>query len=140
MEESNELTYLLRYEKPISEAERRRLLETYEKVSETGDETTGVLVVRGKLSVHEATYYMSVMRDKKLREADNAYVAAETKPDSVEQILEALWCSLSSCSKGQVPTANEFIHHMDDMDSEAWGVLVGKINPHWFGEEKKRVT
>ena len=131
------LSYLLKYEKPLAESVYQGLLASGEVVKNEAEVTQGQLVLRCELAVHEATYYMSVLRDKKLRDADEAYQALDVKPDSVEQILELLWCSLSACSKGRVPTPQEFIHHMDDMDAEAWGQLVKEVNPHWFGEEKK---
>lgn len=93
------------------------------------------------LTVKPANLHMSVKREQMLydfQKREEQKIKDGIEIDVVMQVLETAYFPLAACSLGDIPTFEEFAYVMGDDVAEAWGSLVRSINPHWWGQEKKR--
>jgi len=86
-----------------------------------------------KILVREATYLDSFRRGKLIGESLSDEAPDEgTEEAIVENVIVNLWCSLTACSEGDLPSKDEFLA-MREKDINFWVQAARELNEDWFG-------
>jgi hypothetical protein len=87
------------------------------------------------LMVYQASNLMEIKRSLMITEADAQWNGKDVKEieSQAKRYLETLlYPSLLSCTEGNLPTLEEFVHRVPASDSDAWMAAARELNPRWF--------
>lgn len=86
------------------------------------------------ITVHKATFVMSLQRSVLIADAGKAKLNGEYKnldESVVTYVHSLLYPSLTACSQGNLPTEAEFVALLD-ADVQRWLQTASELNPDWF--------
>jgi hypothetical protein len=85
------------------------------------------------LIVYQASNEMDVERTATIDAARQAYTLGEdTKEQYVFYVSSLLYPSLVSCTKGNVPTLDQFMRDIPQVECDVWIEAARDLNPQWF--------
>lgn len=85
-----------------------------------------------KIAVSEATYMMGIDRGRIIGEMtiDAAQLGSNNALKGT--LLINIYSGLIACSSGDLPTRDEFLEGMREVDIEDWIASAKRLNPRWF--------
>lgn len=94
-----------------------------------------IVVCGEQLVVFEASNLMDVNRSMMVAEADEKWkgnLDDGTELQSRRYLETLLYPSLVACTKGNVPTLEEFVNGMPATEIVGWTAAATEMNPRWF--------
>lgn len=96
--------------------------------------STEILVCGETLTIYQASNEMDITRAMLIGEAELAEPATteDTRGQYLHYMSTLLYPSLVACTKGNIPTRDEFLYGMPTADSDLWIKEARVLNPQWF--------
>lgn len=87
-----------------------------------------------KLAVFQASNEMQANRALMVSEAEEKHkdFSDDARGRYVHYVSVLLYPSLAACTKGNIPTEEEYLYHMPAEASDIWLKAAREVNPSWF--------
>lgn len=91
------------------------------------------------LIVSQASNAMELDRSVLISEADAKFEsdAGDAKEKYMQYVETLLYPSLIACTKGILPTLDEFLYQIPSSETDRWVECASRLNPGWFAFLKR---